>query len=208
LADDEYAELRRLTARRQFDLVRTKVPRGAGPMWWLAVAEEVESRILSMARGTEPEHLDDLRFGVAWLRFAVSEGAVSPGLAAAGMVRLAALAARAPSPAGLPDDVTPNGAARYALDNLPLSQPVALAVARQAQDEFAAGLAEFYQPGDDLFGPSHKPDPEVEQLRELKRVVHYLAEIVDHIEDPHLAAEVRSWLNLDDQLSETPDPAE
>ncbi|TVT49444.1 hypothetical protein FNH05_16960 [Amycolatopsis rhizosphaerae] len=199
--EQEYRELRRLPRDERRGWVHTTFPGGAPPQWWFAMVESAELGVSPLRAFSADQCRENFDFAVSLLELALDERGMTPCHCAYWMVRLAAMALRYRTPiAGLPESVTPDGAARLALSRIPLSREEVLMVAGRRRNDLRQGKDRFYQSGDDLSSLRIQVSDEVRLLQETGRVLHSLEWIADRVVDDWLFGEVRSWLGLRSEL--------
>ncbi|MFI5643408.1 hypothetical protein [Kitasatospora sp. NPDC051705] len=195
--EQEYRELRQLPRNERRSWVRGMFPEGAPPQWWLSMVESAELGVSPMRELPADQYRENFEFAVSLLDLALDEGGLSPCHCAYWMVRIAATSLRFRTQIDhLPEVVTPDGAARIALERIPLSREEALAAANRRRDDLGRGEDRFYVPGDDLSDARHQATEEIRLLQEVERVLSSLEWIADRIIDEQLSREIQSWLNL------------
>ncbi|MER7671390.1 hypothetical protein ABTY61_23395 [Kitasatospora sp. NPDC096128] len=195
--EQDYRELRQLPLDERRLWVQGRFPEGASPQWWLAMVESAETAVSPVRDLSDDRRREGLEFAVSLLDLALDEGGMSPCYSAYWTVRLAALALRFRTPiTRLPEVVTPDGAARLALQRLPFSREEALVVASRRRHNLQQGEDRFYSPGEDISQGLYRPCEEVLLLQEVERVLSSLVWIADRIADDQLSREIGSWLNL------------
>ncbi|MFF7717535.1 hypothetical protein [Streptomyces sp. NPDC007988] len=173
-----------------------RFPDGATVQWWCAVFESVETSV-SRFRGITPEQLlNCFERGSYLIELAVERNEILPTIGSYWLLRLADSTAHFDFAAGeLPEPVTPDGAAKWALARMPLTRQEA----KQYADRRAAEFAE----ADEVFYASlGVTDPEFEPIRqdtlllqEVERVLTALSWIRGRVSDMNVRAEVDAWLD-------------
>ncbi|MBD0695079.1 hypothetical protein [Streptomyces sp. CBMA123] len=199
--EQEYSELRQLPGDERRGWVHSKFPEGASPQWWLAMVESAELGVSPARVLSTDQRRENFDFAVSLLELALDERGMSPCHSAYWMVRLAALALRCRTPiGGLPESVTPDGAARLAVARIPLSREEVLMAANRRRNDLQQGRDRFYSPGDDLSDIRNQASEEVQLLQEIERVLSSLEWIADRIVDERIYREIQSWLVLQSEL--------
>lgn len=187
-----YQQLRRVAPDARPAWVRERFPGGASPQWWQAVLEEAELDVSSLRSLPHDRYRENAAVAVSLVELAEADGGVDACRAARWLLRLAAMALRVDPPVrDLPDAVTPDGAARLALDRLGPPER-ALDLAARVRADSAAGSDMWHRPGQ----PVPAPDRDAVRLAGIRDLVASLASVVDRIGDDRLRADTMRWLDL------------
>ncbi|MFI9811292.1 hypothetical protein [Saccharothrix variisporea] len=145
--------------------------------WWLGLVQPLETRVNNVAldSGVRSRWA---ALSVQVLEIARAVGALSDQEVANRLVYLSHAVAAAPG-STVPPALEPDIAARRSLANIRLSRAEALRMAKDWQD---------------------RPIDQIRTLRAVKNVLHPLVYLVDRITDDDVACEVRSWLEIKDNL--------
>ncbi|MFJ6200198.1 hypothetical protein [Micromonospora sp. NPDC092111] len=112
-----------------------------------------------------------------------------------GCCRIAALALRFKPPiSGLPQILTPDGSAEWALRQLPLTRERAIAESEKRRTDYLNAGDGFYAPicGEvTLVGEVAFPG-----LQDVELILSALPWVVSHVEDKGIGSQIRSWLEI------------
>lgn len=180
---EDYLALRFSSKEERGSLISEMGPRAESVQWWLALVEAAETEVRhEMGEGRSA--VDALDFAVFLLESGARAGAVSACRKAYWFIRLSRAAIDfGLEPAILPDQLSPDGAARHALSSLPLTPDEAIALSRRLDAEFDKGVDRL-------------PGTEDRALAETGLVLASLNWVYEAIADSSLAAEVLHWLQV------------
>ena len=176
----DYRTLRTLPEEDRLRLIRSAHPDRVGGQWPNSVLDSVENHILRMSHGMEVPSPEPFEFAVWFLGVAVAEGGFTPAYSGHWLLRLAALALRFDPPiAGMPPEMSPDGAARRVLALLPISRKRYRQLRGRWEREY----------------PSEEPADGGQQLvQDVGWTVPALAWVRGAVVDPVLRDEVDAWL--------------
>ncbi|GAA1594300.1 hypothetical protein [Actinoplanes couchii] len=182
-------ELRRVPLGGLGEWLRAESPGPVPPQWCLAIVGSAESAGNPFRPATTAERIADLTLGAELLSLAVERRDIDPATGGYWLIRLATVALRLGLTADdVPPPLTPDGAAGWALDRMPLSRETAIATARTRRDEY---------PGEDAY---LAPDAAERGLQGVEQVLHVLPWIIEHLRDRGIRREAEAWLAIEDQL--------
>ncbi|MGV9384671.1 hypothetical protein ACWDRB_53270 [Nonomuraea sp. NPDC003707] len=177
--------------------VSGRFPEGASPQWWLSVFESIEIGVSPFQQVAPDQRKEDFELGATVVTVAVDRGDISPSLGAYWLLRLAAMALRINPPVNeLPEVLTPDGSAEWALEHMPLSREQAVADARGRRAEYDAADDDFYEPvGVESQSADFQPDHRFSALQEVEMILFALPWVSSKVTDPQISAEVQEWLD-------------
>ncbi|TMR08209.1 hypothetical protein ETD86_48765 [Nonomuraea turkmeniaca] len=190
-------ELRSVPLADLPEWVGSRFPEGAPPQWWLSVFESIEIGVSPFQKVAPDQRKEDFELGATAVTVAVDRGDISPSLGAYWLLRLAAMALRINPPVNkLPEVLTPDGSAEWALEHLSLSREQAVADARGRRAEYDAADDDFYAPvGVESQPADFQPDHQFSALHEVEMILGALPWVSSKVTDPRISAEVQEWLD-------------
>lgn len=201
----EFVRLRGMTPARREEWARRIGPGDVSIHGWVSLLDSAETELVAPLRlggATDPAAPDPAAPDPAAFEFAAWLADLGPRLGVASdcqaadrRLRLAEIALRYPRPvAGLPEALTPDGAARRAIAAIPFDEREAAAVARRRNRLL----------DEDPDGP---PVPRQRDLQDLEWMMPALEPVRAAIVDPRLAAEVAHWLTVYESLAPPRSPS-
>ncbi|MEL5960670.1 hypothetical protein AADR41_38965 [Streptomyces sp. CLV115] len=181
------------------DWVSRRFPDGASPQWWLSVFESLEVSASPFREMIPERRTEDLTLAAEAVLLAVRLGGVRAAIGAYWMLRIAALALRFDPPvAGLPQILTPDGSAGWALQQIPLTRERAIAESETRRVEHLNAGEGFYAPvGGEV---TLAGDVAFSGLQDVELILSALPWVSSHIKDKEIEGEIRSWLKIQGDL--------
>jgi hypothetical protein len=180
---DDYAALWRLDPDARRDWIARTYPQGCGIQWWLSIVDSAESQARSRLRRGEPARAV-FEFATSLLALGAADGTVDPVRHGYWLLRLSASAREFAVPEGeMPAEITPDIAARRALDAMPVGAADAVDIGRRLDQDFRAGI-------------DRPPDAESRAVGDVAFLVHALAWVRDAVTDPDLQRDIDLWRRL------------
>jgi hypothetical protein len=164
--------------------------------WWGSVIDSANSSVSPLLRLSPEEAVARLEFGARITLLSSARGEYPNGKSVCGIIGLAIRAVQyEPGLDGLPDIVTPDGAASWALDSMPLSR-------ERARDLSVQQDLELEKPESSDSVPSGLPASSIPDrrwvLRDHVREVNWaLEQIADKVTERTILAEVHAWSIFD-----------
>lgn len=174
----------------------------ASPQWWWGILESIESNASGLRSISPDQRSDLLGAGARLLASGGARGELSPSLVAYWQLRLAVVATRSDS--GLPgliETLTPEGAARWAVSNMPASREEIVGYARERASRYQDAGDDFYAPVGVACQNREQRDPRIDVLQDVERVLSALAWIDSSRLEEALRAEVEAWLRIRSELN-------
>ncbi|MEU2180827.1 hypothetical protein [Streptomyces thermolilacinus] len=193
--DSDLCEMRGVLKGRLADWVSSRFPGGTSPQWWLSIFESLEVSASPFREVTPERRADDLNLAEEAILLAVKLGGVRAAVGAYWMLRIAALALRFDPPlVGLPQILTPDGSAGWALQQIPLTRERAIAESETRRVEHLNAGEGFYAP----VGGEVTPASEVafSGLQDVELILSALPWVCPHLKDKGIESEVRSWMEI------------
>lgn len=171
---------------------------GAAPaQWWGSIFDSIESSVSRFRDISAGQRRDAFELGAQLIVLSGELGGVPKALVAYWNLRLAALALRFDPPIdGLVQQVTPDGAARMAIDSMPTSQEEAVRYAVERSAEYEVAGDDFYAPVGVAPQQWPAPGPRNRMLQDIERTLSALQWVEGSLLDDQLRAEVVAWLNI------------
>ncbi|MFI1102841.1 hypothetical protein [Streptomyces melanogenes] len=198
----EDKELREMSDIGVAEWFHKRFPSGASLHWWVSTFESLETSLSPVRDVPSEKRRERLVVGMQLLTLAVQEGEIETSLGAYWLIRFAALSLRFDPPMDeLPDQLTPDGAAKWAIDNMPLSREQALADSAEREAQYENPPKDFYAPVD-VTGevPEFAPDTRFAALRETEMILSALVWISGHLSDTDTRGKVQEWLDIRQSL--------
>ncbi|MCZ4120795.1 hypothetical protein [Streptomyces sp. H39-S7] len=198
---EDFRQIQQLSHEQLASWLDARFPASAPVQWWGAIFEEIEPGGNQFRDIPTGRRRDIFGLGGQLIGVASERGEVSPALAAYWFLRLSALALKSsPKIAGLPELITPEGAAKWALSIMPIS--------REEVVEYAEERAAAHQRADDgFYAPVgvgaplwEEPDPHISKLQDVERILSALEWVENSLVDEELHAEVEAWLSIRPRL--------
>jgi hypothetical protein len=197
--ESDLRQMRAVPEGQLVDWMTRRFPGGTSPQWWLSVFESLELSVNPFRDVTPGRRTDDLNLAAEAIPLAVKMGGVGAAIGAYWMLRIAALALRFKPPiSGLPQILTPDGSAEWALQQLPLTRERAIAESEIRRTAYLNADEGFYAPvyGEvTLAGGVAFPG-----LQDVELILSALPWVLPHVEDEGLGSEIRSWLEIGEAL--------
>ncbi|MFC8504970.1 hypothetical protein ACFU3J_00775 [Streptomyces sp. NPDC057411] len=197
--DSDLREMRSVLKGQLADWVSSRFPDGTSPQWWLSIFESLEVSASPFREVTPDRRTEDLNLAVEAILLAVKLGGVRAAIGAYWMLRIAALALRFDHPiSGIPQILTPDGSAEWALHQIPLTRERAIAESETRRDEYLNGGEGFYAP----VGGEVTLTGEVafSELQDVELILSALPWVCSHVKDKGIEREIRSWLEIQGDL--------
>ncbi|MEU4357397.1 hypothetical protein [Streptomyces virginiae] len=117
------------------------------------------------------------------------------------ILRLAAIALRfTPPVAGLPEILTPDGAAEWAVNRIPLSREQALAESETRKAEYLAAGEDFFAPVGQAIPLSGEVGVRFSELHDVELILSALPWVSSAVVSGEVSRDVDAWLEIRDQL--------
>ncbi|MFB9624190.1 hypothetical protein [Nonomuraea helvata] len=117
------------------------------------------------------------------------------------MLRLAAVALRFDPPvAGLPELLTPDGAAEWALNRMPISREQAIVDSEARKSEYMAADDDFYAPVGQAFSVDNEVNVGFTALQDVELILSALPWVSSAVTTSRTRREIDAWLAIRDQL--------
>jgi hypothetical protein len=184
--EEEYRELRQLSKDERRSWLRRHAPSVQRGHWWLSLIERAEFDASPLRELPDDRARENIEFAVDLINMAVGDG--MPRYYAGSRLCLitTSIAGFGQKNFRFPNVVTPDGCARFLLECIrPTREQIMTAAARLS----------------DLGYDSDEVDSEFEMLRELNWTLADLKMLYEYLTDKRLALEVKSWLDISEQLS-------
>ncbi|MEV6677857.1 hypothetical protein AB0N09_13455 [Streptomyces erythrochromogenes] len=197
--DADLREMRGVPEGQLVDWVSRRFPDGTPPQWWLSIFESLEVSATPFRDVAPDRRSEDLNLAAEAILLAVKPGGVRPAIGAYWMLRIAALALRIDPPvSGLPQILTPDGSAEWALQQIPLTHERAIAESETRRDEYLNAGEGFYAPvGGEVTLAS---EVAFSGLQDVELILSALAWVCSHVKDERIECEIRAWLEIQGDL--------
>ncbi|MEO3778474.1 hypothetical protein ABGB16_16815 [Micromonospora sp. B11E3] len=193
--DHDLREMRGLPEGRLADWVTHRFPGGTSPQWWLSIFESLEVSATPFRKMVPNRRAEDLNFAAEAIKLAVELGGVRAAIGAYWMLRFAALALRFDPPiSGLPEILSPDGSAEWALRQIPLKRECAIEQSEIRKVEYLTAGDGFYAP----LGGGVNPLGEVKfsALQDVELILSALPWVSLHVKDEVICGEIRYWMEI------------
>ncbi|MEU1391846.1 MULTISPECIES: hypothetical protein [unclassified Nonomuraea] len=193
--DSDLREMRGVLEGQLADWVSSRFPSGTSPQWWLSIFESLEVSASPFREVTPERRTEDLTLAAEAILLAVRLGGVRAAIGAYWMLRIAALALRLDPPVvDLPQILTPDGSAGWALRQIPLTRERAIAESNTRRAEHLDASEGFYAP----VGGEVTPAGEVafSGLQDVELILSALPWVCSRLTDKEIESEVSSWLEI------------
>lgn len=188
------------SARETFDQILARSSEQASPQQrCLSVFESLETALFPTSPSSRRERRKLFEIAASFVGEADEQHVISPPMGAHWMLRLAAIALRFDPPIDrLPVLVTPDGAARWALERIPLTREAAIMESETRRGKYDNAGEGFYAPMG--WKPARGHKPEFSALQDVERILSGLQLISGAVRDSEIGREVESWLSIGDNL--------
>ncbi|MFB7170152.1 hypothetical protein ACFCYM_04860 [Streptomyces sp. NPDC056254] len=193
--DSDLREMRGILKGQLADWVSSRFPDGTSPQWWLSIFESLEVSASPFRVVTPDRRAEDLNLAAEAILLAIKLGGVRAAIGAYWMIRIAALALRFDPPvADLPQILTPDGSAGWALQQIPLTRERAIAESETRRVEHLNAGEGFYAP----VGGEVTLEGEVafSGLQDVELILSALPWVCSHLKNKEIESDVRSWLEI------------
>ncbi|TDC38473.1 hypothetical protein E1211_06985 [Micromonospora sp. 15K316] len=172
-----------------------RFPDGTSPQWWLSIFESLENSANPFRDVTPGRRTKDLNLAAEVILLAVELGGVRAAIGAYWMLRIAALALRFKPPISeLPQILTPDGSAEWALRQIPLTREHAIAASENRRADYLNAGEGFYAP---VFGEvALAGEVAFPELQDVELILSALPWVFSHVEDEGVESKIRSWLEI------------
>ncbi|WP_131742947.1 hypothetical protein [Actinomadura roseirufa] len=193
--DSDLREMRGVVEGQLADWVSRRFPDGTSPQWWLSIFESLEISATPFREVTADRRAEDLNLAAESILLAVKLGGVRAAIGAYWMLRIAALALRVEPPvSGLPQILTPDGSAEWALQQIPLTRERAIAELETRRAEYLNADEEFYAP---VCGEVTLADEVAfSRLQDVELILSAFPWVCSRVENKEIESEIRSWLEI------------
>ncbi|MEU6921623.1 hypothetical protein [Streptomyces sp. NPDC046631] len=197
--DSDLHEMRGVLEGQLADWVSRRFPDGTSPQWWLSIFESLEVSTTPFRDVTSDRRTEDLNLAAEVILLAVKLGGVRAAIGAYWMLRIAALTLRFDPPvSGIPQILTPDGSAEWALHQIPLTRERAIAESETRRVEHLNAGEDFYAPvGGEV---TLMGEVAFSGLQDVELILSALPWVSSHIKDKEIESEVRSWLEIQGDL--------
>lgn len=174
----------------------------ASPQWWWGILESIESNASGLRSISADQRSDLLGVGARLLTSGGARGELSPPLVAYWQLRLAVVATRSDCEVpGLVETLTPEGAARWAVSNMPASREEIIGYARERASRYQDADEDFYAPVGAASQNWGQRDPHIDLLQDVERVLSALEWIDSSRLEGTLRTEVEAWLEIRSEMN-------
>jgi hypothetical protein len=199
--ESDVREIRSIQVDGISDWIHRRFPDGSSPQWWLAVFESLETSVSPLRDVASSQRRRDFEVSVEVVRLAAAVGGIRQPMGAYWMLRLAAIALRIDPPvADLPEILTPDGAAEWALNRIPLSREQALADSDTRNAEYLAAGEDFYAPVGQALPVIGGVDVRFSALQDVELILSALPWVASAVASREVRRDVDAWLEIRDQL--------
>ncbi|WP_405812653.1 MULTISPECIES: hypothetical protein [unclassified Streptomyces] len=197
--ESDLREMRGVPGGQLADWVGRRFPDGTSPQWWLSIFESLEVSATPFRDMTPSRRAEDLNLAAEAILLAVKFGGVRAAVGAYWMLRIAALSLRFDPPIfDLPQILTPDASAEWALQQIPLTRERAIAESEIRRGEYLNASEGFYAPvGGEV---TLTGDVAFPGLQDVELILSALPWVSSHIKDKEIEGEIRSWLEIQGDL--------
>lgn len=199
---DDLESVRLLHDRDLSDWLDAHAVASAAPQWWWGILESVESSVSIFRHISADERSNLLGIGARLLSAGRSRGRLSPSSVAYWQLRIAVVAMRSdPKIPGLVETLTPEGAARWAVNNMPSTRDETIEYARERASHYRRAGNDFYAPIGAAFQGKFQVDPHITILQDVEQILSVLEHVDSSRLENELRAEVEAWLGIRAELN-------
>jgi hypothetical protein len=194
--EEEYVRITAMPQGMLGQWLGERFPDGVPIQWWGSVIDSANSSVSHLLRLSPGEAVARFEFGARIALLSSARGEYPRGKSASSIIGLAIRALQyEPELDGLPDIVTPDGAASWALDSMPVSR-------ERARDLSVQQDLDLEKPESNDSAPPRLPAPSIPDRRwvlldHVREVNWALGQIVDKVTDEVILAEIHAWSIFD-----------
>ncbi|MEU3604671.1 hypothetical protein AB0E83_04330 [Streptomyces sp. NPDC035033] len=193
--DSDLREMRGVLQGKLADWVCRRFPDGASSQWWLSIFESLEASASPFRELAPDRRAEDLNLAAEAILVAVKLGGVRSAIGAYWMLRVAALSLRLDPPvADLPQILTPDGSAAWALRQIPLTRERTIEESETRKSEHLNAGKEFYAPVGGEF--TLTGEVAFSGLQDVELILSALPWVCSHLKDKEIESNVHSWLEI------------
>jgi hypothetical protein len=194
--EEEYAQIAAMPHGMLGQWLGERFPGGVPIQWWGSVISSANSSVSPLLRLSPEEAVARFEFGARITLLSSARGEYPGGKSACGIIGLAIRALQyEPELDNLPDIVTPDGAASWALDSMPVSREQARDLS--AQQDLELEKPESSDPSPLCFPVPSMPDHRWILLDHVREVNWALGQIADKVTDQVIVTEIYAWSTFD-----------